>query len=165
MTSHDIDRVKSRHRGCAFNLGSASFFLVRSKLPLHNYSTVLQAFLAGLCLVLVLVSIIKYHKQRITYCVGFSLSCEDFGRMFDHSFLAYAFFFFFFFIKWRLARAHLFHSLGQDRSTVAQQAETTVAECSLTKLRVSSFPDRFPRYFWTAAWSPHSDFVGSRVYA
>ena len=38
----------------------------------------------------------------------------------------------FFFLKWRLARAHLFHSLGQDQSTVAQRAETTVAECSLT---------------------------------
>ena len=32
------------------------------------------------------------------------------------------------------------------------------------KLRVSSFPDRFLHYAWTAAWSAHSDFVGSRVY-
>ena len=32
-------------------------------------------------------------------------------------------------------------------------------------LRVSSFPDRFPHYAWTAAWSAHSDSVGSRVYA
>ena len=34
--------------------------------------------------------------------------------------------------KWRLARAHLFHSLCQDQSTVAQRSETTVAESSLT---------------------------------
>ena len=37
----------------------------------------------------------------------------------------------FFFFKWRLARANI-HSLGQDQSTVAQRAETTVTECSLT---------------------------------
>ena len=33
------------------------------------------------------------------------------------------------------------------------------------ELRVSSFPDRFHHYVWTAAWSAHSDFVSSRVYA
>ena len=32
------------------------------------------------------------------------------------------------------------------------------------ELRVSSFPDRFPHYAWTAASSTHSDFVGSRAY-
>ena len=36
-----------------------------------------------------------------------------------------------FFLKWRSAHAHLFHSLGQDQSTVAQRAETTVTKCSL----------------------------------
>ena len=40
--------------------------------------------------------------------------------------------FFFCFLKWRLARTLLFHSLGQDQSTVAKQAETTVTECFLT---------------------------------
>ena len=39
---------------------------------------------------------------------------------------------FFFFLMGRLARAHLFHSLGQDQPTVAQRAETTVTESSLT---------------------------------
>ena len=39
--------------------------------------------------------------------------------------------FFFLFLKSRLARTHLFHFSGQDQSTVAQQAETTVAECFL----------------------------------
>ena len=28
---------------------------------------------------------------------------------------------------------------------------------------MSSFPDGFPHYAWTAAWSAHSDFVESRV--
>ena len=32
-------------------------------------------------------------------------------------------------------------------------------------LRVSSYPDRFRHYAWTAAQSAHSDFVGSRMYA
>ena len=36
-----------------------------------------------------------------------------------------------FFLKWRLARAHKFHSLSQDQSTVAQRAEKTVTECSM----------------------------------
>ena len=54
----------------------------------------------------------------------------------------------FFFLKRRLARAQQFHTLCQDQSTVAQRAETTMVEFSL---RVSSFPDRFPYYAWTAA--------------
>ena len=33
--------------------------------------------------------------------------------------------------KWRIARAHSFHSSCQDQSTAAQRGETTVAECSL----------------------------------
>ena len=31
-------------------------------------------------------------------------------------------------------------------------------------MHVSSFPDMFPHYAWTAAQSAHSDFVGSKVY-
>ena len=42
---------------------------------------------------------------------------------------------------------------GQDQSTMFRN-----------KLRVNSFPDRFPRYVWTAAYSAHSDLVKSRVY-
>ena len=38
-----------------------------------------------------------------------------------------------FFFTRRLARAHLFNSLRKDQSTLAQRAQTTVAECSLTK--------------------------------
>ena len=74
--------------------------------------------------------------------------------MFNNSFPAYAFFFFFF--EWRLGRAHLFHSLGQDQSTVAQRAEAAVFP---DELRVSSFPDRSPHYACTAAQTAHSDFV------
>ena len=39
--------------------------------------------------------------------------------------------FFFFFLKWRLPSIHTFHSVCQDQSTVAQQTEMTVANCSL----------------------------------
>ena len=37
----------------------------------------------------------------------------------------------FFFKNWRLARTDFLNSLCQDQPTVAQRAETTVAECSL----------------------------------
>ena len=40
-------------------------------------------------------------------------------------------FFFFFFFTVEITRAHLFHSLGQDQSTVAQRAEMTVTKHSL----------------------------------
>ena len=48
---------------------------------------------------------------------------------------------FFFFLKWRSAHAHQFHFLSQDRSTVAQQAEITVAECSLMSCVWAWFPE------------------------
>ena len=68
---------------------------------------------------------------------GFFLSCENFLGMFDDSFPACLFVFF---LKWRLARGHLSHTLGQDQSTVAQRAETTVAELSLTCCMWVHFP-------------------------
>ena len=37
-----------------------------------------------------------------------------------------------FFLVWKLARAHQFHFLGHDQSTVAQRSEKTVTKCSLT---------------------------------
>ena len=40
--------------------------------------------------------------------------------------------FFFVFFKWRFGRAYSCHFLGQDQSTVALRAETTVVWCSLT---------------------------------
>ena len=63
---------------------------------------------------------------------GFSLASEDFWENVRPLISRLRFFSFLFFSKWRLARAHKFHSLCQDQSTVAQRAETTVAECSLT---------------------------------
>ena len=62
------------------------------------------------------------------------------------------------FFKWRQARAHQFHFLGQDHSTVAQRAETTVAECSTTTCSFSTATlDKIQ--------SAHSDFDGTREYA
>ena len=99
---------------------------------------------------------------------GFFFTLKDFGRIFHcliiHS-LPVHLIFFFFFLKRRLAHARYFHSSGQDQSTVAQRAETTVAWVFPDKLHVSRLPDRFPYYAWTAACSAHSNFIGSRVYA
>ena len=53
---------------------------------------------------------------------GFVLACDDFGRMFDNSFPACAFFF----LGGKKGRAHLSHSLDQDQTKVSQRAETTV---------------------------------------
>ena len=59
--------------------------------------------------------------------VAFSSPARILGECSTLSFPACAFFFFFF-----PFRAHYFHSLGQDQSTAAQRAETTVTECPLT---------------------------------
>ena len=81
----------------------------------------------------------------------FFLALRRFGRMFDHSFLAGAFLLIFFIlIKWRLARAHWFHSSGQDQSTVTQRTETDFGRVFHGELRVRSFPVRFPHSAWTA---------------
>ena len=79
--------------------------------------------------------------------------------MFDNLFPTCAFFF----LKWRLAHAHKFHSLGQDQPTVTQRADCD--RVFPDELCVSSFPDWFPHYAWTAAQSAHSDFTGSRLCA
>ena len=50
--------------------------------------------------------------------------------MFDHSFPTCAFFLSFFFFKVEIS-LHTLIPIGQDQSIVAQQAEMTVAECSL----------------------------------
>ena len=56
----------------------------------------------------------------------------------------------FFFIKWRSARTHQCHCLGQKQSTVAQRAETPVDERSLTSWARTPFPDSFPHHGLTA---------------
>ena len=61
---------------------------------------------------------------------GFFLACEDFGGKLDDSFHAFAFFFF----KVEISPCTPVHFFsGQDQSTVAQRAETTVAVCFLTR--------------------------------
>ena len=82
---------------------------------------------------------------------GFFLVCEDLGRIFDNSFPAYAFFFspsrlrgfrefvrpffpclrFLLLVLVEIISHTLIPLLRQDRSTVAQRAKTTAAECSL----------------------------------
>ena len=73
---------------------------------------------------------------------GFSLMCQEFGRMFNNSFPAYIFFFF----KWRLARAHY--------STLFHSGSASWNDCDKVfpnELDVSLFPERFQHYAWIAA--------------
>ena len=91
-----------------------------------------------------------FKLRRLWQCVddGFVLVGDEFGRMFHHSFPACALLLLLF-RKWRLPCAHLFYSLGQDQSTVAERTETT-GRVFPDKLRVSSFPERFPHSSRTA---------------
>ena len=66
--------------------------------------------------------------------INFLLACRDLGGRFDDSFSTCTFF-----LKWRSAGTHQFHFSGQDQSTVAQWAETTVADCSLTSCMWACF--------------------------
>ena len=93
---------------------------------------------------------------------GFFFAFEDFGRecWTIHSQPAFLFLFFFKVISSR-SLIPLFMP-GSVHSGLASWDD-----CGWMfpdKLRVSSFPDRFPLYARTAASSAHSDFVGSRVY-
>ena len=67
-------------------------------------------------------------NQVVVVVAFFLLARVGGGGRFDVSFPACAVYYF----KRRSARAHEFHFLDQDQSTVAQRAEMTVAECSLT---------------------------------
>ena len=102
----------------------------------EHVKTVHQA--ASKCFCLRDIGLVDHRLKQDLKCLpsypwdggGFFLLCEDFGRIFHNSFTACALFLFF--LKWRLACTNWFHSLGQDQSTVAQRAETTMTECSLT---------------------------------
>ena len=59
----------------------------------------------------------------VVVVVAFFLGCEDLRRLFNYLFPACGSFFFF---------LNKFHFFDQDQSIMAQRAETTVAECSLT---------------------------------
>ena len=56
-----------------------------------------------------------------------------------------------FFLEVEISSRTLIPLLGQDLSTVAQRAETTVGRMFPDKLHVSWFPDRFQHYAWPAA--------------
>ena len=84
--------------------------------------------------------------------------------MFDHSFSASALIFFIFFMEVEISSRTLI--LPFVPGTV-HSGSATSDDCGRIfpdRLSVSSFPDRFPHYAWTAAQLPHSDFVRSRVY-
>ena len=75
------------------------------------------------------------------------------------------FFFPFFFFKVEISSRKLIPLL-RPRSVHSGSASRD--DCNRVfpdELRVSSCPDSFPHYAWTAAESAHSDFVGSRVCA
>ena len=47
-----------------------------------------------------------------------------------------------YYFQWRSTRAHKFHTPGLDKATVAQRAEATADECSLTSRMWAPFSDR-----------------------
>ena len=62
-------------------------------------------------------------SRVVLHSGGFLLVCQE-GLM-NHSLLEL------FFFKWRSARRHLFYSLGQNQSTVAQQAKMTAGKFTI----------------------------------
>ena len=85
--------------------------------------------------------------------------CKDFGRMFNNSIPTSAFFF-----KVEIS-LHTLILLFTPK--LVHSGSVSCDDCGQVfpdELPVSSFPDRFPYYDWAAAQSPHSYFVGSRVY-
>ena len=71
--------------------------------------------------------------------VGLFIPYQGFGGGLDDAFPTRGFFLLVAAVLAEIARAYQIHFLGQDQSTVAQRAETTVTECSLT----SCFRARF----------------------
>ena len=91
----------------------------RRRITLSNILVYIHYFCV-IDIIYIYITLVSFiYKQYIRYALllsgGFFLSFEDFWGMFYNSF-----------------HAHEFHSLGQDRSTGVQRAETTVAECTLT---------------------------------
>ena len=62
---------------------------------------------------------------------------------------------YYYFLMWRSAGAHLFHSLGQDQSTVAQRAWDDCGRVFPDEMRVSSFPWQVPTLCLDSIVSPH----------
>ena len=92
---------------------------------------------------------------------GFFLACEDFRRMFDHSFPTCAFFFF-------KVEISLYTLISLSTPGLVHSVLASWDVCGWVfpdELSVSSFLDRFPHYGWTAAQSAPSYSVRSRVSA
>ena len=99
----------------------------------------------------------------LTYGGGSFLTCEDLGRMFDHSFPTCAFFLSFFF-EVEISLCTLISLFMPGLVHSGSLSWDYGGRMFPDKLCVSSFPDRFPHCAWTVAWSAHSDFIGSMVY-
>ena len=103
----------------------------------------------------------KPPVKQTAYCGGFLLACEDFGRMFDHLFPACAFFLSFRFFFSSFFSSSLFEVEISSRTPVPLFMPESVHSRSASEddcgrmfpdeLRVSSLPDWFPHYAWTAA--------------
>ena len=84
---------------------------------------------------------------------GFLLAWEDLGRMFDRTFPACAFlFFFFFFFNVEISSRTLIPILRPESVHSGSASWDDCGWMFPDELRVSSFPDRFPHYTWTAAY-------------
>ena len=83
---------------------------------------------------------------------GFFIACEDFGRMFDHSFSACVFLFFFFvffFFKVEISSRKLISLFVPGSVHSGSASRDDCGRMFAYKLRVSSFPERFPHFAWT----------------
>ena len=99
---------------------------------------------------------VSFRNEHYYYGGLFLLTCQDFGRMFDHSFPACAF------CCWSGDSTRTLIPLFMPGSVHSGSAGwDDCVRMFPDKLRVSSFPDRFPHYAWTAAYSVHSDLIGS----
>ena len=84
-------------------------------------------------------SFMSREQNRMTFLwayrslVVLAFACEDVGRMFDHSFLACADFFVLF-LEVGIGSRTLISLFRPGSSTVAQRAETIVAECVLNQV-------------------------------
>ena len=106
---------------------------------INNTETLVQHISSETALSAVLYHILKEGRkeQKIAHTVSYNggsfLSCDDFGRLYDHSFPACAFFSFCFFEVEISSRTLIpLVMLGSVHSGSASCDETTVAECSLT---------------------------------
>ena len=91
---------------------------------------------------------------------GFFLARKNFEKMFDNLFPNCAFFF-----KVKMSSCTL---IPLFRPVSVHSGSASWDDCGRMfsdKLCVSLFPDRFPYYACTVAYSAHSNFIGSRVFA